>query len=72
MFKVTIKCRDEAENLAKRLDRDFQIFKVWVYDGAAYASLGLKSICDLAELRKLAGEGFRCIKIEKMKKQWRI
>jgi hypothetical protein len=72
VFKVTIKCRGEVENLARKLDKDFPVFKVWVYDGTSYASLALKSMCDLAELRKLEGESFRCIKIEKVKKQWRI
>ena len=75
MYKVTIRCWDiNPEEMARQLENQTRRFKVWVYDKAAYASVDLKAMSELNELRKKLSDcgGFNvdCIKVEKVASQW--
>lgn len=70
VYRVTIKCRDaKPEELARELDARTRRFKVWIYDRAVYASVDLKAMEELNDLRQKLSDGGEsgvdCIKVDK-------
>ena len=69
MYRVTIRCLDiKPEELAKELDTRTRRFKVWVFDKAAYASVYMKDLTELGDLRQKLSKGeygVDCIKVDK-------
>jgi len=75
MYKVTIKCAGmKPEELARQLENRTRRFKVWVYNKVAYASVDLKAMDELNELRSILSKdgefNVDCIKVEKLSGQW--
>jgi len=69
MYRVTIRCWDiKPEELAKELDTRTRRFKVWIFDKTAYASVDMKELAELGDLRQRLSKGefgVDCIKVDK-------
>lgn len=69
MYKVTIRCWDiKPEELARELDARTRRFKVWIYDKTAYASVEMKDLAELGDLKQKLTKsefGVDCIKVDK-------
>lgn len=77
IFKITIRCKNTTiGQLADILDKKLSGFKAWYYQNSSYASFKTKSLKEISDL-KMGLEGIHDvkvnpIKIEKVKRFWRI
>jgi len=77
VFKVTVICEGiSVMDVSGILDSKLPRFKTWEYQGSTYASFKTKTLLELSDInQRIAtpeGSQFRTIKIEKVRRFWRI